>query len=325
MVARTLLVIALVILTSSASYAKQTILVIESYHAAHPWGQGFNRGIADVIDDKYHIDNFYMDTKRLPPSQYAAQAEAAWQKYQAIKPPLVILTDDNALKYLGKKFETEPILVVYLGINANPRSYISLQARNITGVIERPLLTHSLAHLSRILKPAPKKVLVLFDDGTTSQVMRDGMGGKQFSISDIDVTVSTIGSWTTWQETVLNAKKDGFDAIITGLYHTIKDNNEPVKADDIITWTSAHSEIPLFAFWSFSIGKDKAAGGLVLDGYFQGELAAQIALKGLADGRFKTTFPQIAEKGTLMFSETQLEKWRIVLPPEMKSRAILVK
>ncbi len=157
MTVRTILSILFVSFCATSAFAKETILVIESYHAEYAWDKDFNRGIEKVIGDQYNIVNFYMDTKRVAKSEYANRAEAAWAKYKQVKPSLVILADDNALKLLGKRFESEPTLVVYLGINGSPRNYISLKSKNITGVIERPLLKRSLVTLSSILKPAPKK------------------------------------------------------------------------------------------------------------------------------------------------------------------------
>ena len=40
-----------------------------------------------------------------------------------IKPLIVILGDDAALKFLGPKLEEHKIRSVYLGINNNPRVY----------------------------------------------------------------------------------------------------------------------------------------------------------------------------------------------------------
>lgn len=321
-----LLTVLLICMNTYSVHAKESILVIESYHAEYEWDKDFNRGISEVIGDQYQIENFYMDTKRLAKTEYQNRADAAWEKYKQVKPSLVILADDNALKLLGKRFEKEPTLVVYLGINGNPRNYVSLDSKNITGVIERPLLKRSLVILSKILTPNPKKILVLLDNGTTSNVTIESMGGKkQFRLSGIDISVKAIGSWQEWQNSVLKAKENGYDALIVGLYHTIKDHGKAVAAEKVITWTSEHTPIPPFGFWSFSIGADKAIGGLVLDGYYQGELAAKIALKGLKDGKFFHTFPKTAEEGELLFSQTQMNKWNITLPTEIEKKAILIK
>ena len=69
------------------------------------------------------------------------------------------------------------------------------------------------------------------------------------------------------EEAVLNAKKNGYEAIFIGLYHTlVDDDGKHVSEQTVLEWTSAHSPVPLFCFWEFSVGKGKAIGGLVLDG-----------------------------------------------------------
>lgn len=82
-----------------------------------------------------------MDTKRIPAREYSVAADRAFQAYQQLKPDLVVLGDDNALYYLLPKLYNEPISIVFLGINSNPRELLDEYSgiAQVTGILEQPL------------------------------------------------------------------------------------------------------------------------------------------------------------------------------------------
>ncbi|MBU2711778.1 ABC transporter substrate-binding protein [Zooshikella harenae] len=197
---------------------------------------------------------------------------------------------------------------------------------NITGVLERPLFKKSIVQLKETT-PSIKNFLILFNDGTTSSaaIKEEFKGKTTTTLGGIDVSVQQIGILKEWKETVLGTKNQGFDAIIIGLYHTLKDDNEQsVDAEQLLIWTSEHSPIPLFAFWDFAVGANKTIGGLVLYGYTQGETAAKMALKILKGKSPNMIRPIVGEKGRYLYSKQQHKKWNIRLPKNLRSRADFV-
>ncbi|WP_108651181.1 ABC transporter substrate-binding protein [Dongshaea marina] len=303
---------------------KPAILVIESYHDGYPWDKSYKKALQEYLGKEYQLNYFEMDTKRLPKSLYEKRADLAWKKYQELKPVLVVLGDDNALNYLGPKLIETSTPVVYLGINNNPRDYIPL-GRNITGVLERPLLKRAIVDIRRTY-PNTESVLVLFDSGTTSQASSQEVfqGRSEIKLLGLKISLKFIGDWSVWQETVLEANKH-YDVMVIGLYHTlIDDEGLHVPAEKVIRWTSEHTPIPPFAFWDFEVGADKALGGMVLSGYEQGKEAAAIAREILAGKAPSRISPRTAEKGYYLFSRTQLKKWRTNLPASIVSKAKFV-
>lgn len=302
-----------------------TVFVIESYHAEYPWDASYKQGLTETLGSKYNLVFFEMDTKRLPASEYERMAGLAWEKYKKISPALVILGDDNAVKYLAPKFAETDTPVVYLGLNRNPRDYGAHTANNITGVLERPLLRRSIASLKTIITPSPKKILVLFDNGTTSQASVAGSfkGRTTLPIHEIMVQLKMIGQLDEWKNTVMNLKTDGFDAVVIGLYHTITDAQEKhVEAETLLKWTIENTPVPPFGFWDFTVGADKTVGGFVLFGKTQGEAAGKIALKILEGKRPPSKIkPRIPEMGRFLFSRSQLKKWKLTLPADIASKA----
>tara|TARA_B100000614_G_scaffold261012_1_gene289403 strand:- start:634 stop:1587 length:954 start_codon:yes stop_codon:yes gene_type:complete len=302
-----------------------TVLIIESYHHGHPWDTSYIQGIREGMTGDILFYTFEMDTKRILESEFEKKAEDAWAYYQAINPALVFLGDDNALKYLGPKFARVKTPAVFLGINNNPRAYHVLKNGNITGVLERPLIKRSIVEMNKILDMA--QVLVLFDAGTTSRVVFDEVfrGKEQIRVSGIRIHMKLTNSWGTWQQIVGSAHQSGYDAVMIGLYHTLTDKDGThVPAADVLHWTCAATQVPPFAFWDFTVGKDKAIGGLTLFGKSQGLEAAQMGmaiLKGTPPEKIKV---KTGKTGRLLFSRSQLEKHGIRLPRKMADAAKFV-
>ncbi|GAD00431.1 ABC transporter substrate-binding protein [Agarivorans albus] len=318
----------LLLLAPAGALAKQKILVIESYHQEYAWDKSYIEGLESVLGEHYQLTYFQMDTKRLPVTRHRSRGELAWQRYLDVKPDLVILGDDNALKYLGSRFAKTLVPVVYLGINNNPRRYHVHQRHNITGVLERPLIKRSISSIKPLFPNGLNRMLILFDDGTTAKtVLQEMFGGDtQLRVSGVDVELRLISRWDTWQQAVITAKDEGFDAIAFGLYHTLRDErNKYVDANEVLKWSSQHTPLPPFGFWDFAVGKDKTIGGLVLFGYEQGRIAGELAHTILTtDVEPHTLGPKTAEKGRYLFSRSELERHQMSLPRKMANKANFV-
>ncbi|MFH2091739.1 MAG: ABC transporter substrate binding protein [Pseudomonadota bacterium] len=323
---RTIFLVILFVLGVSISCfsSQKTILVIESYDSGYPWDISYKKGIESVLAKDYNIVYFEMDTKRLPPDQYEKRAQLAYEMYKKNQPVLVILGDDNALKFVGPKLSDTKTPVVYLGINNNPRDYGLSQSENITGILERPLMKRSIIYISELIEPKLEKMLILFDSGNTSKIsVREMFNDKaSVSVSGVQVDLQLIGKLSDWKKAVLSARMNGYGAIVVGLYQTIVDENgKHVSADEIIDWTSKNTLVPPFGFWDFTVGKDLTIGGLVLFGQTQGEEAATIALEILSGKKPNQIPPVMGKKGRFFFSRSQLAKWQITLPDHMASKA----
>ncbi|PKG81522.1 hypothetical protein CXF85_18870 [Colwellia sp. 75C3] len=305
----------------------ENIFIIESYHENFQWDIEYKKGITENLSGTHNFSYFQMDTKRLPKDKHAQMADHAWQKYLSIKPDIVVLGDDNALKYLGPRLKHTNTPVVYLGINNNPRNYELYQANNITGVLERPLLKRSIIYLNKLFEHVDK-VLVLFDASPSSSaaVSMEFKTSNVMKLGGISIEVDQITQYSLWQQKVRKAKNNEIDFIILGLYQTMLDEQgNIVSASQVIEWTSAHSLVPVFGFWDFSIGENKAIGGLVIEGYQQGYSAAQILNQIIAGKKVINIRPQVAKKGRFIFSKTELAKHKLVIPNELKKTINWVK
>jgi hypothetical protein len=262
-----------------------------------------------------------MDTKRTPVSRYPQIAEQAFARYQQLKPDLVVLGDDDALVYMLPKLYNEPISTVFLGINSNPRKLIAQyqgQAK-ITGVLERPLFVKTMGEIGRMLGQDKRKVLVLFDSGSTASIALEFMQTQANMIEKnlgIATEIVAVATEQEWQTRINTAKEKGFGAIVVGLYQTLVDDKEQnVPADTILAWTNQNADVPLFGFWDFSIGAGKAAGGVVLAASDQGEMASQIVLRILNNNEDANRIPiQIGQQGRAMYHEGEMSRWGLSAP-----------
>ncbi len=317
--------ISLFILATATSVlaARKHVMIVNSYHADYPWVMDHNNALKNGLKKYADLSFFHMDTKRLPKGQHQLQADLAFAAIETTHPDLVVLTDDYALKSLGMRISAQNIPVVFIGINNNPRAYLDDMAK-ATGVLERPLLKRSIVYIRDILFGNSQKYLVLFDNGLTAQTsVKQVFQGKDTLVFDnMTTNIKLHSRFDQWQKTVLNAKKDGYEAIILGLYHTLIDENgKHVDAESVATWTSAHSPVPVFGFWDFSIGKGLALGGLVLHGKPQGEEAVKL-IRRILNGQDPHSIPPVtAESGRLIFSRSELKRWNITLPKHFYTSA----
>ncbi|MFM4794927.1 ABC transporter substrate-binding protein [Aeromonas caviae] len=300
------------------------ILVISSYHQSNQWDQSYSAGLEQHLKQAHHLGYLYLDTKRQPGQtrdELLAKGMAAYRTHQ---PALVILGDDNAINYLAGEIAALGTPVVFLGMNENPRHKGLVGHPMITGVLERPLLKRNISEMSQLMGGI-KKALVLFD---SSQVSLTAIEDEfkiqtELRVGQTLINSQLIGDYGLWQEAVLHAKQNGYQAIFIGLYHTLTDaQGQHVSEQQVLAWTSANSPVPLFCFWEFSVGQGRAIGGLVLDGRDQGARAAELIGAILAGAQPGTLAPRAALRGEYVFSESQLARWRLTLPDKWRYKTL---
>lgn len=302
------------------------ILVIESYHAEFSWDASYKEGLKTILGKKNTLVYFEMNTKRLPKNKHQKMADLAWNKYQQVKPDLVVLGDDAALKFLGKKFAHTATPVVYLGVNNNPRAYFKggRVPPNITGVLERPLYKRSISAIKDLL-PNAHRGLVLFDTDITSHIVLSDVFSdeKKQSVFGLEIDLELVEKYPRWRQLVASAK-DTYDFIVVGLYQTLQDESGTVvNSDDVIAWTSKNTPVPVFGFWDFSVGSNKSIGGVVLYGKDMGIAAGKIAKKILSGISPDEIYIVNNAQGIFTYSKTQLKKWSITLPASIQRKATL--
>ncbi|BCS89161.1 ABC transporter substrate-binding protein [Pseudodesulfovibrio sediminis] len=292
------------------------VMIINSYSLNYSWVRSHNEGLTYVLGADVDLSIHYLDTKRLAPEEYQGNVDRAWAAVQEDRPDVVVLTDDNAIRLLGRRVMDAGIPVVFLGVSENPRVYLD-DMKLATGVLERPLFKRSILYFKDILGPTLQRALILFDTSNTSQTIMNSIfkGKRSHMLANTAVEVLLLETFEEWQQAILTVENTGNNIVFAGLYHNLKDaNGQHVPSETVIRWTSAHSPVPVFGFWDFSVGKGKAVGGLVNSGRTQGEDAARLVQQILTGTEPKELYPITAENGIFLFSFHELDRWGLVLP-----------
>ncbi|WBA09652.1 ABC transporter substrate-binding protein [Salinivibrio kushneri] len=299
------------------------VLLIQSYHKEYGWDESYIRGLESTLGDDVTLHTFEMDTKRLPSSQFDAQADKALALYQEISPEVVVIGDDNALGHMLPRLRSEDIDIVFLGINANPRRLMAKYAgtARVTGVLERPLFARSMKEMSQLLGKDQMKVKILFDAGTTATIATDHIANQYEDLKQqlgIDVTIENHRLFSSWKNSV--EQSNDYDAIVVGLYQIIRDDSDKVvDANKVLSWTNENSETPLFGFWDFSVGKGQTAGGVVLFGESQGVQAGKYVNRVLAGEEASEISVIHGKKGRAIYSAAEFERWELTPPAQWRN------
>lgn len=305
--------------------AEKVVLNIAAYHEGYAWTDECVQGISQSLGSEYQLMTYYMNTKQIPKSEFAAAAEMAWEKFQAVKPDAVMLGDDNALMLLGPRFAKSNIAVVFYGINGNPRTYFEskIVPVNIKGVLERSPIISLLRNMTIIFKEDTRKNILSLSDKSTSsaaQLQTRFYGDKEKLINWFHISFEDISEWSDWQRVVRDAHKESA-AIALINFHSLKDSGTAVPYEDALKWTSEHTKVPIFLIQK-GAGPGKATGTAQLNGIRHGELAAGMVEK-LLKGETIAQFIEDKE-AQLVFSRSEMKRFNMVLPKEIDDTSIFV-
>ncbi len=318
-----LVLLSLSVVASLCRAASPRVTLVESYHADFEWDVQYRQGLMDRLGGRVRLESLQLDAKHLPAEAVNLRAGQILQTVVLRPPQLLIVGDDAALKLVGAPAAESGVPVVYLGINGNPRAYFHAQPRNVTGVLERPLIQRSVAELSSSV-PGLRRALVMLDCDFTSDILRsDSLQGKEsLQVGSVAVDVFQACRFADWQRMLAQAP-DTYQAVWIGLYQALKDEQgRPIPDKEILAWTSAHARLPLFALWRYAVGKDKAAGGMVISGRDQGIAAGELAEKILFEGRKPgDLYPVTPNTGQFVFSKSSLTRFGISLPERVRRKA----
>jgi len=325
-----LAILTLMLINVKTSFAgKEKIIIVHSYSADISWVQTISEGIKDIIGEDYLYEEVYMDTKNIAPSKFQAAADSALEKIKATQPRLVLVSDDNALKLVGR-YVDQSIPVVFGGINASLRDdYPWLyEVDNITGVLERPLIKRSLQEAVKVFGINTNKLLVMMDESQTAKhfFKVDLQSQEKFTILGAQVDVFRNASFDKWKERILTAKEQGYGLILLAGAFAVKDESgKGISAVDLAQWISEHSPVPPFTIHFQQIGKGKLIGGLQLSGNMMGTDMGKIAKEILETGITpRSIFPKTQNAGALYFSQAEIDRQGLTLGKRYKDIVLLV-
>jgi len=305
------------------------ILVLQSYHPNRPWTQWSMEGIEAVMNQhkgEVRMDVEYMDTRRITdPEHYRKLFNLLKHKAKNRNYDVIISAHVNALKFLLEYADQlyPDVPIVFYGIQ---KSFLpKLEGKDIiTGIIQSRTLEPAVETATRLHPKARQLVFVNYSRNKTKEL------GLKRRIAKIEQNYSghlrTISWWLT-EPTVEELLKvvDGLgdESIVffTGLYKD-KDGNRYIfkRASELI---ERRCKAPIYALASNWFGYGPVMGGKYNDGFIEGRMATQMALR-ILNGQRPQDIPIVREGvSSYVFDYVQLKRFNVQLsnlPPGSKIR-----
>lgn len=135
-------------------FSEKKVLIVNSYHKGYEWSDTIGHVARSILEPSgVEVHEFFMDTKRN--EDKASIQRAALQAKREIeywKPDLVIVSDDNASKYLVMPYYKDSELpFVFCGVNGDSSIY-GYPYSNATGIEEVPLIKPLPGELKRFAR-----------------------------------------------------------------------------------------------------------------------------------------------------------------------------
>ncbi len=252
--------------------SKKKIVYINSYHQGHPPSDEITAGFIENLPvDSFEIIAYFMDTKRNPSQEYIEnRAAELLDSIKEIMPDLLVVSDDNAVKYLVEPhFQDKAMPVVFCGVNWSAKQY-DLSDQNITGILEL-LPVAELLHTMKSYYPSIKKLLILNENTTTSRKTAELLD-TLFCRVGISATHELVDDFASWKA-VFEEGNQTFDIIYLQTNAAIK-NWDHVEA---LRFIDQHIKVPLVTCEDFMM--PYSVFGMTQVSREQGTWAAETAKK----------------------------------------------
>lgn len=302
------------------------ILLVNSYHYQFPWTRGITASIADyfqvMLDQQgmvlsteqgtVELKIIYMDSKRN--ADETSVTTAAFQARQTIetwRPDLLIISDDNAARYLvAPHLVGSALPVVFCGINWSADEY-GFPADNVTGMIEVQLI----GQLLNSLRPYAKGDRIAFLKGDDASARKEAAYFEQSIGRTLDKRF--VGSFPQWKQEYLRLQQE-CDMLLIGNAAALGDwdaeaarqlihEKTRVPTGNWDTWMASYALISLATMPEE-----------------QGQWAAQTALR-ILEGAAPASVPIAFNKSATMYLNMRLAKrLGITFPMQMIDQAMLV-
>jgi ABC-type uncharacterized transport system substrate-binding protein len=212
------LFLSMLVVPSTASSGANRCLYVSSYHRGYAWSDGVEQGLRKVLTGHCEIRQIDMDTKRNKSAEFKQSAAAAVKReIESWKPDVVIVSDDNAAKYVVKEYYRDADTpFVFSGVNWTVKEY-GFPYSNVTGIIEVAPLEVMLNHAVKYSGGA-KNAIYLGADTLTEKKNLDRVtsASNKLGIELRGILVSDASEWKSQYQAAQEA-----DFIVMGSYSGI--------------------------------------------------------------------------------------------------------
>ncbi len=273
----------LLLAVSCGQPERQVVYYINSYHEGYPPSDEAMRAISDAFpEESYGLQIRFMDSKRNPSQDWLTLAADSFMiEINTLKPNAVILSDDDAVKYLRDYMvEKRELPFVFCGVNWSADQY-NLPRENITGMLEVLPLKQAIEDL---LKGYPEsKRIAILSENSLSEQNNTTLLDTLYRNSGLEPEYHLVDDFETWKECFL-ALQTSADIIYIPTNGAIAGwDNAEAKA-----FVNKHSVKPSFTCDDFMM--PFVVYGLTKIPYEQGKWAA-LAVKDILEGKSPKAIP----------------------------------
>lgn len=299
-----------------AESQKHKIMYVNSYHQEFPPSAEITAGVHETLSGgPYEVSTYFMDTKRNPDVDFIEKrASELLDKIQEEEPDLLIVSDDNAVKFLVEPNPQIKIPIVFCGVNWSAEQY-DLSQHNITGILEILPVQESLETM-KAYYPSIQNLLVLNENTTTSRKTKPLLDAICDRVG-ISVDQELVDDFESWKA-IFKKANETHDLIYLQTRGAIKgwDHEEAVRFID------QHIRVPLITCESFMM--PYAVIGLTQVSKEQGLLAARAAMK-ILEGAGPADIPVSRNQQSKVWINRRLaEKIEFTATEEMLGNATVV-
>jgi len=324
----TIFIISLCILlpiSSSLAHAQEAslkrVLVLNSYQKGFPWTDDIVKGIESVFksgENNPELTVEYMDTKTIGyETEYKEQLYDLYKyKYKKHKIDLIISSDDNALNFLREYHEDlfPDVSIVFCGVNNLDVSNI-IDREVFTGLVELHSIKETIDIALR-LHPGTKQIVFVVDNSPTGTYLWNQIQGLFEYYEDTRmIRIDNSLSMEQIEDKVSRLPDD--TVVYWGTLHSDKYGKYYSFGEGALRVSKASSR-PMYGH-SVEILPYGIVGGKLLGGFYNGQVAAEMAQRILMGEKVRD-IPVLTESQTqYMFNNEQMQRFGIgisALPKE---------
>ncbi len=297
-------------LTANSGTSK--CLYVSSYHQGYAWSDGVEQGLRKELTGHCEIRQIDMDTKRNKSEEFKQSAAVIVKhEIETWQPDVVIVSDDNAAKYVVKQYYRDAATpFVFSGVNWTVTEY-GFPYSNVTGIIEVAPLKVMLTHAIKYSWGA-KKAIYLGANTLTEKKNLERVAGvsEKLGIELEGILVDDASEWKVQYRAAQDA-----DFIVMGSYSGISNWNKTelatfaVEHASKLTVTSHEWMMPFSTVGFTKIPQE------------HGEWAARATIE-ILKGKSPQEIPIVANRDwDLWLNTAHLESTRIKLPRKFLRKA----
>ena len=142
---------------------------IASYAPGYSWQNGIERGLSQTLQNQCEMKTFFMNSKKVFDNESLQKIGLnAVDFIESHSPDVVIVSDDNAVKYVLKEhYRNSQLPFVFCGVNNSGIPY-GLPYKNTTGMVEKNP-TETILKLLFSINPGKTHVAFMTTSGTSAK------------------------------------------------------------------------------------------------------------------------------------------------------------